>query len=332
MENKISCIVPVYKSEKFIERCINSLLNQTYSNFELLLIDDGSPDNSGKICDDFALKDSRIKVVHKKNGGVSSARNIGVQNATGNYVCFVDSDDSVCNTYLEKLIKPSISDDVDIVISGINWENTDGKFVSLNCGVTEKKIMERKEFLQFYKILREDVGQNEIVLNAPVNKLYKKEFLNNLLFNTDMSLCEDLVFNLNYIEKCQKFCFIPDCLYNYFRNGSSATNSINPEKIKDFPFDILFYEEYSFYNRNKILSKIILLRIRKFLFSNIVKSHSLMDENGNKNYTLYSRFNKVITMKMILCNLFDIKKTIVLILCKSHFYNILDLIIKKKKK
>ena len=89
----VSGIVPVYKAENFLPKCIDSILNQTYKDFELILVNDGSPDKSGKICDKYSEKDNRIIVIHKKNGGVSSARNIGIENATGKYICFVDSDD-----------------------------------------------------------------------------------------------------------------------------------------------------------------------------------------------------------------------------------------------
>ena len=99
----ISIIVPVYKAEKHLSECIDSIISQTYENFELILIDDGSPDNSGKICDEYAEKDKRIRAIHKENGGVSSARNTGLDNASGEYITFIDSDDFVDKQYLEKL-------------------------------------------------------------------------------------------------------------------------------------------------------------------------------------------------------------------------------------
>ena len=92
---KISIIVPVYKVEKYIDKCIKSIIDQTYENIELILVDDGSPDNCGKICDEYAAKDSRIKVIHKENGGLSSARNIGIENSIGDYIMFFDSDEDI---------------------------------------------------------------------------------------------------------------------------------------------------------------------------------------------------------------------------------------------
>ena len=103
---KISVIVPVYKAEKYICRCVDSILAQTFTDFELLLIDDGSPDNSGAICDEYAASDSRVKVFHKENGGVSSARNVGLDNACGEWITFVDADDWIAETFIAGLYTP----------------------------------------------------------------------------------------------------------------------------------------------------------------------------------------------------------------------------------
>ena len=110
---KISVIVPIYNTEKYLKRCFDSILSSTYENLEVILVDDGSPDNSGKICDEYAARDSRIRVIHKKNGGLSSARNAGLDIATGDYVTFVDSDDYIASDIYEKLVACMI-DGVDI--------------------------------------------------------------------------------------------------------------------------------------------------------------------------------------------------------------------------
>ena len=113
---KISVIVPVYNTEQYLHRCIDSILAQTYTDFELLLIDDGSKDNSGKICNEYAAKDSRVRVFHKENGGVSSARNIGLDNAKGGWISFVDSDDWISTEYLENLFN-AVDNTVDLVVA-----------------------------------------------------------------------------------------------------------------------------------------------------------------------------------------------------------------------
>ena len=115
---QISVIIPVYKVEQFLGDCIKSILSQTFSNYEIILVDDGSPDNSGKLCDEFAAGDSRIKVVHKENGGVSSARNKGIEIAEGEWICFVDSDDWVEPDYLEVMFKTAIENNADVSVCG----------------------------------------------------------------------------------------------------------------------------------------------------------------------------------------------------------------------
>ena len=125
---QISVIVPVYNAEKYLHRCIDSILAQTFSDFELLLIDDGSKDNSGRICDEYAAKDSRIRVFHKKNGGVSSARNMGLDNAKGDWITFVDSDDWVKQDYLYSMISQP---DADLIMSSFDIIENFGKWLHI---------------------------------------------------------------------------------------------------------------------------------------------------------------------------------------------------------
>ena len=118
---KISVIVPVYNTEKYLNRCIDSILAQTFTDFELLLIDDGSTDCSGKICDEYAAKDSRVRVFHKENGGVSSARNMGLDNAQGEWITFVDSDDWVHEDFLKKRLALALNDNADIAYCDVEY-------------------------------------------------------------------------------------------------------------------------------------------------------------------------------------------------------------------
>ena len=114
----ISVIVPVYNVENYLPRCLDSIINQTYTNLEILLVDDGATDNSGKLCDEYAQKDNRIRVFHKENGGVSSARNMGLDNATGEYIAFVDSDDYIDKCMYEIMLNSSVQNNADIVVCG----------------------------------------------------------------------------------------------------------------------------------------------------------------------------------------------------------------------
>ena len=123
---KVSIIVPVYKVEKYLRKCIDSIINQTLKDIEIILVDDGSPDNCGKICDEYAAKDTRIKVIHKENGGLSSARNAGMEVAEGEYIGFVDSDDWIETDYVGELLFCLIQSESDMAICSIRHENKDG--------------------------------------------------------------------------------------------------------------------------------------------------------------------------------------------------------------
>lgn len=193
----VSIIVPVYKVEKYLQRCIGSILTQTYENFELILIDDGSPDNCGEICDEYAQKDSRIKVIHQENAGVSSARNNGIETACGEYIVFVDSDDYVLNDYIEHFLTCG---KFDLIVSGYN---NDLPKVG-EC--TQKTIA---EFLN-ERIL-------DLCIYSPIAKLYKREILieYNIRFNTNVRYSEDRLFNFDYILHCNSIKILHESHYIY---------------------------------------------------------------------------------------------------------------------
>lgn len=216
----ISIIVPVYKSERTIKRCIDSLLVQTYNNFELILVDDGSTDNSGNICDEYKKKDNRVYVIHKNNEGVSSARNAGLNAAGGNYITFIDSDDYVTNRYLEHL---SLLE-ADLAISGFKDmpEHTNG-VVFLDDG--------------FYKIneiglLLSEKG-NSMLFKSVWGKLFKANIIrqNRLYFDKNIIFGEDSLFMIQYLYYCQSICVVHDIDYFYFIS-SIKKYSISHENYK----------------------------------------------------------------------------------------------------
>ena len=129
MDSLISVIVPIYNVEKYLQKCVDSIINQTYKNLEIILVDDGSPDNCPKMCDDYAEKDSRIKVVHKENGGLSDARNVGMEVATGEYVSFIDSDDYISLDFYETLLETIVDNDSDVVECGVVKFYENEKFI-----------------------------------------------------------------------------------------------------------------------------------------------------------------------------------------------------------
>ena len=226
MQNpKISFIVPVYRAEKTLNACVDSILSQSMPNFELLLIDDGSPDQSGKICDEMALRDSRICVFHQKNGGVSHARNAGLQKANGEFVLFVDSDDTISSQMAEKMLTAQKNQKADLVVCGILhiWKQ---KTTQTHYGdFSVSSLQELKEKNASLSL--------EYAWNAPYNKLYPRSQIQKG-FDEKVGLGEDLLFNLSILPACQKIVFLPDCLYYYdHRNENSITQSYREQKFQD---------------------------------------------------------------------------------------------------
>lgn len=216
MKDLISIIIPVYNVHEFLERCINSLINQTYKNIEIILIDDGSVDGSSEICDDFSKKDSRVKVIHKKNEGVSIARNVGLENALGRYITFVDSDDYVENTYIEVLYNLCSKDDVDISICGTINEASDGKV----WGTTEKmnSMINGKDAI-------------ELMLNRMFfgwtcwTKMYKSVTIKKFKFRDDLKIAEDVDFLYKALKSAKKVNVNTyETLYHYAKRENSATS------------------------------------------------------------------------------------------------------------
>lgn len=210
----ISVIVPVYNAEKFLHYCIDSILNQIFNDFELILVDDGSTDNSGKICDEYAGKDARAKVIHKQNGGVSSARNAGIEAAKGEYICFVDSDDYLEKDYLFSLYN-GYDDCVDLVLCGYNSINKDKVCNTVVFSNNDEDVLSRNDVMPLFQ---------KVMISAPWCKLFKRKIVteNNVIFPADMSLGEDMIFNFTYLDYVKKFKVINKPLYNY-RNDNEIS-------------------------------------------------------------------------------------------------------------
>ncbi len=229
---KVSVIVPVYNVENYVRQCIESILAQTFTDWELLLVDDGTPDNSGCICDEYAQQDGRIRVFHKKNGGVSSARNLGLENAKGKWITFVDSDDFIGPRYLEQLNTSTIiSPEIDFVQCGLqNYEN--GK-VSIN---------------QRYEIFKSD--DSAVVFNKfrglTFSKWFKRDIIikNNIRFDERMRVAEDYAFTVDYIRHIERYAF-SDCIDYFYRiHQQSATR--RERTISDY--DVALYEFHRLYD------------------------------------------------------------------------------------
>ena len=218
---KISVIVPVYNTEKYLHRCIDSILSQTFTDFELLLIDDGSKDSSGAICDEYAAKDNRVRVFHKENGGVSSARNLGLDNATGEWIAFVDADDWVESGYLYSML---CVPEADLIMSSFQIVDNVEK---LDNDVQSKYYA--KETIRFF--IAKYIHNSALV--APWAKLFKKSLVGSLRFNTKLSLNEDTVFVFEYLSNIQSVYIVEYYGYNY-RRGNNDSLSVRPLKMSQY--------------------------------------------------------------------------------------------------
>lgn len=231
---EISVIVPVYKVEKFISQCIKSILEQSFTDFELLLVDDGSPDNSGKICDEWSQKDNRIRVFHQNNAGVSAARNRGLTEAQGRYVVFIDSDDWILPCYLEHLHTYAGKG---LVVQGYVFATEDGR-IEENVYFPKNRKYTLLDFKDL--LLEEDVK----FLSPPWNKIYDLHVIkeHSLFFDEQVSFAEDALFVYYYMLHCEFIITAGhhDYVYRQTSGGlSTKVNSFNSEYV-------FFRKEYAF--------------------------------------------------------------------------------------
>ena len=221
MNPKISIVIPIYNTAKYLPKCLDSILNQTYKNLEIILIDDGSTDNSGKIADDYAKKDPRIKVIHQKNAGQSTARNAGIKKATGEYISFIDADDEIRPDFIEKLLH-AYNKDTAITVCGIHYKRLKSGAahdVYINPLRTRKPKESKKAYILY--LLAID-GR----MYSSVNKLYLTKIVKNLAFDQNLNFAEDTKFILDYLNQSSgKITFVLKPLYIYNFGTETSTMS-----------------------------------------------------------------------------------------------------------
>ena len=234
---KVSIIVPVYNVEKYLPSCMDSLLNQTLTDIEIILVDDGSPDHCPAICDEYAKKDHRIRVIHKKNEGLGYARNSGLETATGEYIAFVDSDDYVAlNTY-EKLYKLATDIKTDVVYFNFQRFNDQGD--TWESPTIQKEVHYRtEEDIRGFLLDMISAGPEEksdmVIQCSSCCALYRHELIKSLeiRFKSERELIsEDMVFNLEFLLRSEYVMTIPDAFYNYRVNVSSLSRTMRPDRI-----------------------------------------------------------------------------------------------------
>lgn len=271
MNNLVSVIVPVYNSEKYIKRCIESLICQNYKDIEIILVDDGSIDRSGEICDEYSKKDSRVITIHKKNGGVSSARNVGLKSAKGDFITFCDSDDWVEKDIYETLVN---------AINESHSEIACCKYITENLNLSNKYL--ETKLINPEAAVKLVINNNEYggyLWNKMFsrNVIYDKELI---LFNQDIHILEDQLFVIRAISNCKKVSIIDNRLYHYEQNEGSALNSRMSEKSisQTTARELIYLELKSKGMSNEVLylawSELIKscgLILKKIVFNNIVK-------------------------------------------------------------
>ena len=293
--SKVSVIVPVYNTEQYLPRCIDSILAQTFTDFELILVNDGSTDNSGMICNEYAKKDSRIIVIHKENGGVSSARNLGIDNAKGKYITFVDSDDYILSQYLDNIYTCLIKVKADLIFTSytdiINEEKSIVKInYDFNC---------LEDYVSFFII-----NGN---FTAPWGKFFSRKIINenSLYFPYNIHRGEDTIFVYNYLLHCKKIYFIADYNYNYNRilDGASLSQKHFPYTIENITKNKLIESIYKLNTKYKLNAnaKIEIINWKLDLQERIISCINIIPQKSErinclkeqdwKFYKKYKRFN-----------------------------------------
>ena len=221
---KISIIVPIYNVEKYLPKCIESILAQTYKDFELILVDDGSPDNSPQICDEYAKKDDRVIVIHKPNGGVSSARNAGLDRATGQYIGFVDPDDYITSDMYTFMIDGMKKSGANMAICGYDYINENGK-VERPYNVRENELLTQKQFMSM------QFDMPPTIRHVVWNKVFKADIFNGTRFPEGLHSSEDVYVLIECAKRLTKAVFIHQPLYkNLVRSGSATHGGLKIEE------------------------------------------------------------------------------------------------------
>lgn len=324
MKNKISIIVPVYNSESTLNHCIDSVINQTIDGWELLLINDGSTDCSGRICEEYCMNDSRIRVIHKKNEGVSVARNVGIENSKGEYVIFLDSDDYLEKNALETALRAGETYAADVVMFGFYYHFNDNNLVKSNkvnnffCGDNEC----------FVENVFSEVFCKEL-LNPPWNKLIKKAILlqEQIQFISEFSICEDMIFTLEVLEKSKKIIFLEEPLYHYiYKKGNNLVNKFHANYYEALSFYISKVKPYL---RNFGAEKDVVLIMNTFFVNQTIAYFKKI--YGNEGYSKEEKYNELVRICKDICfscSLVDyipigIKKKIVCWCIKNKQYRLL---------
>lgn len=263
--NKISIIIPVYQVEKYIKRCLDSILSQTYSNLEIILIDDGSRDMSGKICDEYAIKDSRIKVIHQDNAGVSVARNKGLDICTGDYITFVDSDDFLESFMYEKMMEKVTEYNCDVVMC--DCIKDDGVIQTpythdIRAGFYDYNQL--KEEYYPHLLMMENIEYPATISNWLL--LFRREVASSVRYIEGVRYSEDLLFGAQLLYNAKSFYYMKDeYYYHYWMNNESASHTFKEDKWEDYK--VLYEKSSKLFRQDKQILNQSYLMLLFFLYN-----------------------------------------------------------------
>lgn len=302
-EDLISIIVPIYNVEKFIDKCMDTILGQTYKNIEIVLVDDGSPDNCPKIIDEYAKKYDNVFAYHKKNGGLSSARNFGLKKSHGKYICFIDSDDYISTKYIEVLYNKIVEEKADIAICNYY------------------RVYKNKEV----ECVAGKFKTEYFITPAAWNKLYKRNLFDNIEYPIG-KYYEDLGTTPKLIMNCKKISYVDDFLYYYFQNDNSIMKNVNPKiyDIYEIIDEIIRYskkqKKYDEYKEQIELATIFhvligtsyrISRDKNFKKKDLIE----IENNVKKHFPNYSKNRKI--------NDLSLEYRLFIKMFKMKFYNII---------
>ncbi len=222
-EKIISIIVPIYNCGNYLVQCIESIINQTYQDLEIILMDDGSTDQSGVICDEYEKKDKRIKVIHQNNSGVSTARNNALKIAKGAYIGFVDADDWIDREMYSSMLRIMQKRNADVVICGVNYCTESGEYI--RSALNREKVLNREELLGGLYSIPRSIG------GGCCNKLFRRKKIIGQSFRKDIKIEEDVIYLFDCLEKCDLGYQMSGCFYNIRERSGSATRVLDNKKI-----------------------------------------------------------------------------------------------------
>ncbi len=325
----VSIIIPVYNKEQYIQECIDSVTSQTYTNIEIVIIDDGSKDNSLKICQENAKKDNRIKVFSKQNGGISSARNYGISKATGIYIYFLDSDDWIEKDTIKDMVECSINNKAEIVQACPVLEY-DNKSIKTNIIERQDKNIKKcqEKILTTNNVTNKEYG----TIRWVCNKLFLKENIENIEFNTNIYLLEDGLFIFELLEKIDSIYFLNKNTYHYRIISTSSSNSFHKDLLEQLLNLINTFKKLI--NNDSLLNSYYNLELQCFMsyISKYIKNNKnsiTKYKNEIKRITKIDSFDEMIHNSKYQGN--SIKQNLVLFCLKNKIYTLLVIICLIKK-